>query len=642
MDFLPCFSAMKKYKNQDYPKLKRECKSKGNLFIDLEFPPDDRSLFYSRGKLADVVWKRPKQICDDPKLFVEGASAGDVTQGRLGNCWFVAASSCLSANKEVWHRVIPDVDEQEWDEKDPDKYQGIFHFRFWRYGEWMDIVIDDMLPTLNNELIFIHSQSKNEFWSALLEKAYAKLFGCYEALDGGELGEALEDFTGGVSEQIDVRGLDLASKPEERADLFERMKKQMDRKSLMAASIPAENSDEMEAATDVGLVKGHAYGITAVKNIHLEGSGLFNFFNREKIPMIRLRNPWGEKEWNGAFSDGSQEWNKISLDDRQKIGLTFEDDGEFWMTMEDFCRYFVRTAICCVVNTSIFAFSKTWHEGLAHGKWVKPERAGGCLNHKATFLKNPQFTFDIDDQEDEPMIQLVQKSSRGSGGSRNMTIGFSVIRVEENRRYRMHDMSQQEMVTSSAFRDSRAIFLRHKFTKGRYAIVACTFDPENEGDFLLRMYTSSANNFKVLRLDKPQNNWWQCCGGNVQLVTRVKVMRAEGLERQDRTGADPYCVISCEGEKVTTKVVDDTTCPEWNSSAIFYRKSALKKPLKIQIWNKNIIKDQYMGKHVFTSTDECRDKISTVGLVQRGRQGDKAANGQLYVQITQTKNVTAV
>ena len=60
----------------------------------------------------------------------------------------------------------------------------------------------------------------------------------------------------------------------------------------------------MEACTDVGLVKGHAYGITAVKKIPLAGTGLFGIFNKERIRMVRLRNPWGACEWKGAFSDG--------------------------------------------------------------------------------------------------------------------------------------------------------------------------------------------------------------------------------------------------------------------------------------------------------------------------------------------------
>ena len=68
----------------------------------------------------------------------------------------------------------------------------------------------------------------------------------------------------------------------------------------------AESSEEMEASTDMGLVKGHAYGITAVKRPALEGSsdGLLSFFTKEKLSMIRLRNPWGASEWKGAFSDG--------------------------------------------------------------------------------------------------------------------------------------------------------------------------------------------------------------------------------------------------------------------------------------------------------------------------------------------------
>lgn len=61
----------------------------------------------------------------------------------------------------------------------------------------------------------------------------------------------------------------------------------------------------MEARTEVGLVKGHAYGITSVKKVYIGETSLINLFSqKEKIYMVRMRNPWGQKEWNGPFSDG--------------------------------------------------------------------------------------------------------------------------------------------------------------------------------------------------------------------------------------------------------------------------------------------------------------------------------------------------
>jgi hypothetical protein len=43
-----------------------------------------------------------------------------------------------------------------------------------------------------------------------MEKAYAKLHGCYENLNGGSMAEALVDLTGGASEKFNLKAPETA------------------------------------------------------------------------------------------------------------------------------------------------------------------------------------------------------------------------------------------------------------------------------------------------------------------------------------------------------------------------------------------------------------------------------------------------
>ena len=47
------------FRGQKYSSIKKECAKLGELFVDPEFPPNNKSLFFSKVD-KEIVWKRPK------------------------------------------------------------------------------------------------------------------------------------------------------------------------------------------------------------------------------------------------------------------------------------------------------------------------------------------------------------------------------------------------------------------------------------------------------------------------------------------------------------------------------------------------------------------------------------------------------
>ena len=91
------------------------------------------------------------------------------------------------------------------------------------------------------------------------------------------MSDALVDFTSGVSEVIDLKSIvsQLRSDPEAKKSFFESMLTELEDHSLMCCAIQAdEASEDRNQRTDLGLVKGHAYGITAVKKVDVNDANL--------------------------------------------------------------------------------------------------------------------------------------------------------------------------------------------------------------------------------------------------------------------------------------------------------------------------------------------------------------------------------
>jgi len=633
---------------QNYRKLKGECLKRKQLFVDLAFPPENSSLFLDPERSSDIVWKRPGELVSDPKLFVEGASPNDVTQGILGNCWFVSACSALTHNEELLEKVIPDAKHQEWDRKNP--YCGIFRFRFWRFGEWIEVVIDDLLPTKDGKLLFARSKTPNEFWSALLEKAFAKLYGCYENLVGGQLSDALQDVSGGVAETINVRKF-LSDDPKDKDErLFRVIRGAFDQHALIVAAIAAKNKDEIEKSLRCGLVKGHAYAVTMVRYIELDAkkrSTFSNLFgkNEDKVAMIRLQNPWGEKEWNGPWSDNDTRWEQVTQQQKQELGITVDEDGEFWMPWEEFVKYFTDISVCQLFNTGCSTASGVFHEYIFFDEWstngVKTgapmDRAGGCQNFVATFCFNPQYRFDVKEPDTEIMIALTQKEVQSESSKQRepyVTIGIHVMKVENNRRYRIHQAINP--IGTSDYTSARSVYLHLKDVQpGRYILMPTTYAPREQAEYMLRIYSPKESDPQLLVYDAPQHRFFGC--KKSMCVTRLKIL--EATFHNPPKDFNLFCTIISEGERVRTTSQRPSQTVQWNEPFVFHR-NTLRQQYNIQIWQDGRKKPRTLGKCILTGLIDNDTRTSVLDVQASDSAGKASGNlaktrlGTLKIEIS--------
>ncbi|KAG5276848.1 hypothetical protein AALO_G00110490 [Alosa alosa] len=456
------------------------------LFEDPLFPANNNSLFKTRRAPLDIKWKRPREICENPQFIIGGADRTDICQGDLGDCWLLAAIACLTLNEKLLYRVIPP------DQSFTENYAGIFHFQFWRYGEWVDVVVDDRIPTSNNKLVFTSSGKKNEFWSALLEKAYAKLHGSYEALSGGNTLEAMEDFTGGVTEYFHVR--------ETQQELFQIMKKALERGSLMCCGIEDLVPQNRAVRTPTGLVKGHAYSITGVEQDSKD----------IQIRLMRLRDPWGVSPLPTCKS---KDWPSLASSEEEKQRLQpVEELGEFWMSYENFYNNFTRVEICNLTpdtlkNDCMANWTVTVHEG----RWVNGCSAGGCRNFPDTFWTNPQYRIRLMEEDDggkgcTMVIALMQKERRKEHlmGPVIHAIGFFVYEVPKKLHGSNTPLSKaffqqnSSVAKSKSYVNLREVTERVQLKPGEYVIVPSTFDPNLECEFILRIFTEKKSTSRLI------------------------------------------------------------------------------------------------------------------------------------------------
>ncbi|KAF8749027.1 Cysteine proteinase [Rhizoctonia solani] len=314
--------------HQKVEEIIRDCRERNCRYRDIEFDLEDdqeRCLYglnrlalppAEPGKLplepADVL--RVTQIFEEPEFFIDGASSSDVVQSNhAGNSWFMSAVSTVATMKRLIDRICVHRDEEV----------GVYGFLFYRDSGWVDMSAKDVHEDKERfdtrarvggkTLYFSRSKTENETWLPLLEKAYAKLHGDYGAIDLDWGSEAVESLTGGVSSIFRVK--DILN-----TERFWEEQLMNANKDRLFACVMNDSRRQIN-----GLVPKHAYSV--LEALEVNGKR-----------FLRMRNPWGQSEWNGPWSDGSKEWTHEWLARLPELRHKFGDDGEFLMEYKDFLK----------------------------------------------------------------------------------------------------------------------------------------------------------------------------------------------------------------------------------------------------------------------------------------------------------------
>ncbi|KAF4736506.1 hypothetical protein FOZ62_024721, partial [Perkinsus olseni] len=378
-------------------------------------------------------WLRPVDIRDDVTMEIGGTpwevirgepSPDDIRQGALGNCWFVGALSLLAQKPKLVESILSSSREYN--------PVGAYVVRLCRDGVWHNVIVDDTFPCTRLGTLAYTKAARRQLWVPLIEKAAAKLFGCYEALNSGTISEAMSLFTGypttreilfrspewlaRKNEELKASGADMTAEEEWQSELevlWARLLTSHEAGYLLGLACAPTFKHTRADLKDKGLQAPHAYSVMDVREV---GE------NR----LLLLRNPWGAqspRSWIGAWSRDSDKWTdelKRELGVVNSAGVSMYDTNSmFWMAWEDVVEYFASLEICRV------------HEDCPSDAIVRQR----CWLPAVTGL-GEMFTVTAPDEEDASVdITVYQESNKTRESAVGMAstlvdIGLVVVRID--------------------------------------------------------------------------------------------------------------------------------------------------------------------------------------------------------------------
>ena len=308
---------------------------------------------------------------------------------------------------------------------------------------------------------------------------YIYIYSCYEALVEGFIDDGLSDLSGLVSEKLRLHGRNglFPSKAVKSTDMFwARLMKERRNETMMGCSAEKKKGQEHEQfikfktdGTSTGLMSGHAYGILDVFEIPKKTGKMAR--------LLRIRNPWGQTEWLGRWSDNSEQVteNKKALDkyssklppeERWKID---DQDGDFLMAYSDWREIFEHLYMCV-------DFPNNWSGMRVFDNW-NHSNSGGLPMKKDLyddFALNPQYMMELS-RPTEVFMSLGQKDGRLVPGNRfpypEVIHPVCVLCIDAPDGQKLITFEPPKVKAQSVVKEHRELSVRATLVAGKYIIV---------------------------------------------------------------------------------------------------------------------------------------------------------------------------
>jgi len=439
----------------------------GEQWVDPDFQPGVSSLLRNpdapNSPHADwkktITWKRPEEMrgMQNPVLYETGADPMDIAQGQLGDCWFLSAMSVMTQRERDFVNMFVTKEHSK---------AGVYAVNYWKNGERVTVLIDSLFPAIkqgnSHAPVFAHSQQQNELWVMILEKSYAKLHASFEGIEAGHVDCALVDLSGGIGSRIDM-SKDPWRQQARNGVLFQQLLDYHRSGFLLGAGSPA-GSDSESNASPSGIVQGHAYSLLQIAEV-------------DGHQLLRLRNPWGRKEWTGDWSDKSPLWTRRM---KAKLNHTDADDGAFWMSMQDFAIHFDEVYICRF-------FEDGWIPlPVIKGEW-RGATAGGCTNFDSVSA-NPQYLLTVLEPNTSVVLNLAQTDARGTSGKLK-AISIELYQAGGKRVTRTRT-GPLECSNPESYIFRREVSIDQQLKPGTYTVLVSTFNSGEETNFTLSIFST--------------------------------------------------------------------------------------------------------------------------------------------------------